>query len=207
MQDNKIIIDSKKYVNSILMPLENLYYHQYEHALDVMTRAVYLGEKEGLTNEEIEILALTGIFHDTGFTIQYENNEYIGAKIAQNFLKSKFYSIEKIEKIEKLILATNPNYSTPINILEKIIKDSDLDSLGRDDFFDKSDKLKRELETIKKIKIKDPDWHHSSLDFLWNHGYFTETQKNERSEKKKENEEMLKGMIKEEGKTVIIANY
>jgi hypothetical protein len=46
MQDNKIIIDSKKYVNSILMPLENLYYHQYEHALDVMTRAVYLGEKE-----------------------------------------------------------------------------------------------------------------------------------------------------------------
>jgi hypothetical protein len=41
--------------------------------------------------------------------------------------------------------------------------------LGRDDFFDKSDKLKRELETIKKIKIKDPDWHHSSLDFLWNH--------------------------------------
>lgn len=207
MQDNKIIIDSKKYVNSILMPLENLYYHQYEHALDVMTRAVYLGEKEWLTNEEIEILALTWIFHDTWFTIQYENNEYIWAKIAQNFLKSKFYSIEKIEKIEKLILATNPNYSTPINILEKIIKDSDLDSLGRDDFFDKSDKLKRELETIKKIKIKDPDWHHSSLDFLWNHWYFTETQKNERSEKKKENEEMLKGMIKEEWKTVIIANY
>jgi hypothetical protein len=42
---------------------------------------------------------------------------------------------------------------------------------------------------------------------LWNHWYFTETQKNERSEKKKENEEMLKGMIKEEWKTVIIANY
>jgi predicted metal-dependent HD superfamily phosphohydrolase len=189
------------------MPLENLYYHQYEHALDVMTRAVYLGEKEWLTNEDIEVLALAWLFHDAWFTIQYENNEYIWAKIAQNYLKSKFYSIEKIKIIEKLILSTDPNYSTPSNILEKIIKDSDLDNLWRDDFFLKWEKLKKELETIKKIKIKAPDWHHSSLDFLWNHRYFTNTQKNERSEKKKENEEMLKGMIKEEWKNVIEPNY
>jgi hypothetical protein len=42
MNETKIIIDAKKYVNSILMPLESLYYHQYEHALDVMHRALYL---------------------------------------------------------------------------------------------------------------------------------------------------------------------
>ncbi len=207
MNDNKIIIEAKKYVNSILVPLENLYYHQYEHALDVMTRAIYLWEKEWLWEQEVEILALAWLFHDTWFTIQYENNEYIWAKIAQNYLKSKFYSLEKIEKIEKLILATDPNYDTPSNICEKIIKDSDLDNLGRDDFFLKWDKLKRELETIKKIKIKDPDWHHSSLDFLWNHKYFTKTQENERGEKKKENEEMLKSMMKEEWKNVIKPNY
>lgn len=207
MNDNKIIIEAKKYVNSILVPLENLYYHQYEHALDVMTRAIYLWEKEWLTDEEIEILALAWLFHDTWFTIQYENNEYIWAKIAQNYLKSKFYSIEKIEKVEKLILATDPNYSNPSNICEKIIKDSDLDNLGRDDFFLKWDKLKKELETIKKIKIKDLDWHHSSLDFLWNHRYFTKTQENERGEKKKKNEKMLKNMMKEEWKSVIKLNY
>jgi hypothetical protein len=36
-----------------------------------------------------------------------------------------------------LIHATNPNYSIPENIMERIIKDSDLDNLGRDDFFQK----------------------------------------------------------------------
>ncbi|NDK08657.1 HD domain-containing protein [Candidatus Gracilibacteria bacterium] len=205
--ESKIICDAKKYVNSILMPLENYYYHQYEHALDVMTRAVYIGEKEGLSKEDIEIMAISGLFHDTGFTIQYDNNEFIGAKIAENYLKSILYPKEKIDKVRKIIQATDSNYDKPENIMEKIIKDSDLDNLGRDDFFDKGDKLKMELETIKKIKIKDPDWHHSALDFLWNHRYYTKTQENERGEKKKKNEELLKSMVKEEGEVVIKPNY
>lgn len=207
MNETKIIIDAKKYVNSILMPLESLYYHQYEHALDVMHRALYLWEKEWLSIEDTELLALAWLFHDTWFTIQYENNEYIWAKIAQNFLKSKFYSQEKIDKIEKLIHATNPNYDNPEDIMERIIKDSDLDNLGRDDFFLKWEKLKKEIETIKKIKIKDPDWHHSALDFLWNHKYFTKTQENERWVKKKENEEALKTMVKEEWSVVLKPDY
>lgn len=205
--ESKIICDAKKYVNSILMPLESLYYHQYEHALEVMTRAVYLWKKEWLSYEEIEILALAWLFHDTWFTIQYDNNEFIWAKIAENYLKRVLYPIEKRNNVERLIQATDPNYVEPKNIMEKIIKDSDLDNLWRDDFFDKWDKLKMELETIKKIKIKDPDWHHSALDFLWNHTYYTKTQENERWEKKKKNEELLKSMVKEEWENVITPNY
>lgn len=207
MQESKILNDAKKYVNSILMPLESLYYHQYEHALDVMHRAIYLWEKEWLNDNDMEILALAWLFHDTWFTIQYENNEYIGAKIAQNFLKSKCYEKEKIAEIEKLIHATDPNYNSPETIMERIIKDSDLDNLGRDDFFLKWEKLKKEIETIKKIKIKDPDWHHSALDFLWNHRYFTKTQEIERGAKKKKNEEALKSMVKEDSEIVIKPNY
>lgn len=205
--ESKIICDAKKYVNSILMPLENYYYHQYEHALDVMTRAVYIWEKEWLSKEDIEIMAISWLFHDTWFTIQYDNNEFIWAKIAENYLKSILYPKEKIDKVRKIIQATDSNYDKPENIMEKIIKDSDLDNLWRDDFFDKWDKLKKELETIKKIKIKDPDWHHSALDFLWNHTYYTKTQENERWEKKKKNEELLKSMVKEEWENVIIPNY
>lgn len=207
LQESKLICDAKKYVNSILMPLDTLYYHQYEHALDVMHRAIYLWEKEGLNSEDIEILALAWLFHDTWFTIQYESNEYIWAKIAQNYFKSKFYSKENIKKIEQLILATDPNYTEPKNIMERIIKDSDLDNLWRDDFFLKWEKLKKEIETIKKIKIKDPDWHHSALDFLWNHNYYTKTQEDERWEKKRKNEELLKNMVKEEWEVVIRPNY
>jgi len=78
--------------------------------------------------DELEILAIAGLFHDTGFVIQYDNNEYIGAKIAKNFLRANLYSEEKIKLIESLILITNPQ-EKPITLLEKIMKDADLDNL------------------------------------------------------------------------------
>jgi len=67
--------------------------------------------------------------------------------------------------IQELILSTSP-YAKPNNLLEKIIKDADMDNLGRDDFFDINEKIRKELELIKNIKIKDPDWHHASLDII-----------------------------------------
>jgi hypothetical protein len=39
---NKIVEQSKKYVSELLIPLEKHYYHQYNHALEVVERATYL---------------------------------------------------------------------------------------------------------------------------------------------------------------------
>jgi hypothetical protein len=55
---NKVIERAMNYVNQLLIPLENHYYHQYSHALEVMDRAMYLAEKEGLKQEEIEMLGI-----------------------------------------------------------------------------------------------------------------------------------------------------
>jgi HD superfamily phosphodiesterase len=57
--DKKLIENAKDYVNKLLLPLEDHYYHSYEHALDVMARAVYLAEKELLNNSDVEILAIS----------------------------------------------------------------------------------------------------------------------------------------------------
>ncbi|MCH2188519.1 HD domain-containing protein [Candidatus Gracilibacteria bacterium] len=192
-----ILEKAKKYVNNLLMPLEDHYYHQYDHALEVMQRSIYLGTQEGVSEEEKELLALAGIFHDTGFIIQYDKNEPFGAKITHNFLKSVLYPNDKIELIESLILATDPEYKNPKNILEKIIKDADLDNLGTQNFFDKGEKLKNEIETIKQIKIKDPNWHHSSIDLLHAHNYYTKTQQQERGEQKEKNMSILEDMLNE----------
>jgi len=107
--ENDIITDAKQYVSYLLLPLEDYYYHHYEHALDVMERAVYLWGKEGANEIEKEILALAGLFHDTGFVIQYDKNEYIGAKIARNYLKTILYPEDRIAQIEALIIATIPS--------------------------------------------------------------------------------------------------
>ncbi len=194
MHNNKILEKAKKYVNKLLVPLEKHYYHSYKHAIEVMERAIYLWEKEWLNWQDIEIVGLAWLFHDTGFVIQYDDNEPIWAKIAQNYLKSILYPQEKIKTIERLILATKPSYNKPQDIYEKIIKDSDLDNLGRKDFFEKWHSLKKEIEIIKNIKIRDPDWNHWSVELLKEHHYQTITQKKERNVIKQEN---LKKMIDE----------
>lgn len=194
---NSIVEQAKKYVSELLIPLENHYYHQYNHALEVMERAIYLWKKEWLNEDEIEILALAALFHDTWFIIQYDNNEFIWAKIAQNFLKSMLYSRENIRKIEEIIMATDMNYKEPKNILEEIIKDADLDYLwkNKENFDKNSINLKKELEAIKNIKMLDPEWQHWTIKFLKEHKYYTKTQNIEREETKKQNQIELEKMI------------
>lgn len=187
MINTKIIKKAKKYVNKLLVPLEQHYYHSYNHAIEVMERAVYLWKKEWLNNEDLEILALAWLFHDTWFVIQYDNNEPIWAKIAANYLKSLLYPNKKIEIIRRLILATDSDYKNPTDIYEKIIKDADMDNLWRDDFINKANSLKKEIEIIKQIKIMDPDWNHWLVDLLKEHQYKSFTQKIERDKKKNEN--------------------
>lgn len=194
MTDSKLINRAKRYVNKLLVPLEQHYYHSYNHAIEVMDRSIYLWKKEWLDDDELEVLWLAWLFHDTWFIIQYDKNEHLGAKIAENYLKSIMYSAWKIETIKRLILATDPDYKKPQDIYEKIIKDADMDNLWRDDFIEKSHSLKKELEVIKQIKIKDPEWNHWLVDLLKEHQYKAFTQKAERNEKKDEN---LKKMIHE----------
>ncbi len=197
MKKTEILKNAMNYVNKLLTPLENFYYHQYNHSIEVMERAMYLWEKEWLNKDDIEMLWLAGLFHDTGFIIQYDNNEYIWAKIAKNYLKTILYSEEKIKLIEEIILATAYDYKVPKNIYEEIIKDADLDNLWREDFFDKKDAVKKELELIRNIKIKDPDWNHGSLELLKDHKYFTKTQQKEREKQKLENRKVLEEMMEE----------
>lgn len=173
-----------------MLPLDRLYYHQYDHALEVMERAIYLGKKEWVSESELEILAIAWLFHDTGFVIQYDDNEYIGAKIAKNYLRTILYPEEKIRIIESLIMITNPK-ETPHTLLEKIIKDADLDNLGREDFLERGSRLKRELELIKNIRIKDPDWRHGALELISGHSFYTATQRRERSQLLEKNKELL----------------
>ncbi len=187
MQNIKLINRAKRYVNKLLVPLEQHYYHSYNHAIEVMDRSIYLAKKEGLSEEDTEMLALAWLFHDTWFIIQYDKNEPIWAKIAANYLKSILYPEDRIKIIERLILATDPDYKTPVDIYETIIKDADMDNLWRDDFIEKAHKLKKEIEIIKDIKIKDPDWNHGLVDLLKEHQYKAFTQKVERDSKKNEN--------------------
>jgi dsDNA-binding SOS-regulon protein len=74
----------------------------------------------------------------------------------------------------------------PKNKLEEIICDADLDYLGRDDFHEIADKLRRELKEHGKIQ-GDKQWDEIQVMFLKQHKYFTKTAIKTRRKKKKEN--------------------
>ena len=64
-----------------------------------------------------------------------------------------------------------------------IMCDADLDYLGREDFYEISDSLKRELMEHGKIET-DKQWDEMQVPFLEKHQYYTETNKRRRQPNK-----------------------
>lgn len=160
----------------------NLHYHSLPHTLDVCQAIERIAIMEGVVGEEMFLLKSAALYHDSGFIEQYEKNEEIGAAMAQEALHQFGYTSEQIELIKQLILATSVPQQ-PKTHLEQIICDADLDYLGRDDFHEIADKLKRELLERNKIQT-DKQWDEIQVKFLEAHTYFTQSAKDMRQEKK-----------------------
>ena len=165
-----------------------IYYHNENHALNVMNATEFLGFGEEIYNEDILILKTAALLHDIGFLSQYHNNEIIGAEFAKTILPKYNFNKDQIEVIVNLILATEPNRE-PQTLLEEIMKDADLDYLGRNDFREISHKLMNEY--IENQVIKTPiEFHEAQVKFLQSHNFYTDTAKSSRKEKKKKNIEL-----------------
>ena len=105
--------------------------------------------------------------------------------MAEEILPKYGYSEQHINQIKDLIFVTQIPHQ-PKNKLEEIICDADLDYLGRDDFHEIADKLRRELKEHGKID-SDRKWDEMQVAFLNMHKYFTPTAIASRQEKKAQN--------------------
>jgi hypothetical protein len=160
----------------------NLYYHSFNHVMDVLEAARTYGRLEGISDHENKLLQTAVLFHDSGFIIQSKDHEEIGCEIARANLPNFDYSENDINTICGMIMATKIP-QTPHNILEEIICDSDLDYLGRDDFWEIGYNLYKELE-IYGILTDEREWNKLQLRFLSSHTYFTKSAKENRQPKK-----------------------
>ncbi len=164
---------------------QNLHYHSIAHTKDVVAAVERIALLEGVTDEGLFLLKSAATYHDAGFIEQYDKNEPIGARLAEEILPKYGYTDAHIEQIKELIFVTQIPHK-PKNQLEEIMCDADLDYLGRDDFHEIADKLRRELKEHGKIQ-SDRQWDEIQVTFLKNHRYFTNTAISTRKKKKKEN--------------------
>ena len=163
---------------------ENLYYHDVRHTVDVCQAVERLAFMEGIEGEDLFLLKTAALFHDAGFVEQYEENEWIGARMAKEMLPNYGYTEEQLEQVASMIHATQVP-PKPNNHLERIICDADLDYLGREDFHEIADKLRKELMERGKIGSM-IEWDRLQVSFLRQHQYFTDSAINLRRKKKLE---------------------
>ncbi len=149
----------------------NLYYHGIHHTIDVFKAVERFATVEGVKGDELTVLKTAALYHDAGFIIQYMEHEASSVEMAKETLPDFDYSKQEIEDVCSVIDATDLR-KEPISLMQKIIRDADLDYFGRDDFFPTSFKLYREWnENGRKVSLK--EWYFQQLKFVEKHIYFT----------------------------------
>ncbi len=179
---------------------QGIKYHDGDHTLHptkgVVAAANSIALSEKISEHDRELLITAAYFHDSGYIRAYGKNEPIAARMAGRILKLIGYKPDEIEKIQKMILATDLAVE-PKTHLEKILCDADLDHFGRNDFFEMDAKL-REGRRIRGIDVSDDaKWYRGTLEVVTNHKYHTESQKKEREEEKQKNIKKLMKKLEE----------
>jgi predicted metal-dependent HD superfamily phosphohydrolase len=176
-----------------------LTYHGAHHTMsDVLPAVDRICQGERVPEAQARLVRAAVLFHDLGFVEAYHGNEPISARLAARTLPAFGYSDDEIGRIADLILSTEIREVGGVWVqvpgddpLKRILCDADLDNLGRDDFFEVSDSLRRELE-LQGEPHTDRQWCVRQIAFVSGHRWFTATQHRDREPGKRRNLELLR---------------
>ncbi len=174
----------------------DLHYHGLHHTQDdVLPAAERLAVRAGLDAEKTLLLKTAALYHDAGFLFRYADNEVLASALAEQTLPQFGYRPEQIQVIQALIEATHmPQY--PVGMLQELLCDADLDSLGREDFLETSHSLRREIEAHGTF-IPLQEWYLRQLEFISTHRYFSAAARALRDAGKERNIAILQRRLEE----------
>ncbi len=179
----------------------HLYYHSLVHTRDDVAVAVEgLATLEGVSGQALELLQIATYYHDLGFTqmgkpgIDYSvvrtQHENMSIQMAEEILPEFGFSRRHLKVIRGLIEVTRLPQN-PHTLLQMIIADADLDSLGREDYWPVSLWLQKELSFFGTV-ITDDKWLIGQYRFLSGHHYFSQAACKLRNEQKRIN---IRGLV------------
>ena len=169
-------------------------YHDLDHTKRVIKSAIKIGASYDLSEEQWKVLLTACLLHDFGFIKSHINHEKTGADIAGSILTEYGYNQDQIKSVKSLILVTEA-IAIPNNKLESIIRDSDLEYLGSNDFEKISEKLKDEW-LFCDVVTSEEEFYKLQLDFLINHQFHTEYMKKKGKKLKNKNIRYAHQMVK-----------
>ncbi len=172
-----------------------MFYHNKAHTQDVLTQVEIIARGEKVSSEDLLLLKTAALLHDIGFIVEYTNHEDNSISFAKEILPNYLYENYQIDQVVELINVTRVGRK-PKNYLEKILKDADLDYLGRADFIPVSDNLYKELNAHNGSMTLE-DWNKKQFEFISNHTYYTATARNLRQVNKERQLQKLKMLVSE----------
>jgi predicted metal-dependent HD superfamily phosphohydrolase len=163
----------EKIFNDLSKKLDKKYsYHNIDHTNRVINAAINIARNYDITDDDWKCLLTACLLHDYGFIESHIDHEEIGVKLSSEILPNYGFSSDKIDLINSLILATKL-INQPKNILESIIRDSDLEYLGSDDFKMVYPSLKEEWINCSVVK-DDSEFYKLQFQFLSKHNFYTD---------------------------------
>jgi len=179
-------------------------YHSLVHTRDdVVPATERLAIRSKISGVDLTLLLTAAYFHDLGFTrladIDPRGNQHeiVSAQFAKEILPSFGYHENHVLAICSMIMATRLPQS-PVNLLEEILADADLDSLGREDFWVRSQALRDEIAAFG-TNSTDLEWYQGQFNFLTSHRYFTAEARLLRNVQKKKNVDEIIQRLKDLG--------
>jgi uncharacterized protein len=182
-------------INRLINELSpRLTYHNLGHTIKEVVPAVErIAAQEKISHDDRSLLSIAAYFHDLGFIQERQGHEAISIKIAEEVLPDFGYANDEVMVICGMIQATRIPQS-PINLLECILADADLDYLGEERFWERSQDLRQELENFGQ-KYRDIDWLTYQMQFIQAHHYFTISQRSLREAVKQVHLQEIKSQL------------
>ncbi len=197
----------KGHCKTILESLpEKFTFHNINHTLEVVAAVDEIGKNIKISNEQLEVAKIAAWFHDTGFSVSYDEHEKHSCQIAEEFLNKEGYDLKKIDRVKSCINATHLR-EEPETICEETLCDADMMHLCNNNYFDQLELLRKERKSILQLNPTDYEWHQENMHFLSKQVFHTTYGKNELEPLKRKNikkqEKLIKKIEKDRELTLI----
>ena len=161
-----------------------LTYHNSVHTRYVLDKATLIAQEEKIDGDQLELVRIAALYHDSGFLKGMIDHENAGCEIVKSELPAYGFSELEIQQVCGMIIATKIP-QRPQNLLEKIVADADLEYLGTDLFDLGSQRLFDELKHFN-TSLTRMEWLKIQIRFLESHQYHTDYCQEFRQQKKLE---------------------
>lgn len=198
--DSTLLMESEAFVSKLLRENTPPYlgYHNLDHTREVVENAKRIAKHENFTPDETNILLTAAWFHDTGYVKTYSGHEQESIAIATGFLKKKKVDEAIIEVIANCIKATIYTQK-PVSKIEKALRDADFMHLGKENYFEYAELIRREWNDAGVRIIKKGEFEEESVQMFHDHMFYTDYGRRELTGIKEKNLEILNASVKKRG--------